>query len=142
MPTLDTLATLVLNRLQTAPLPVYDGEVPDTPPGPYAVVYPGAGVPSSSRLCNTVEDFHWQTTIVCAGSTPEQARFTVQQVRARVTGWDPQASDNEWLQPTNRSSGPLSETGFDSPPLIPDRSVPNDLRYSYTLIFHMYTNRS
>jgi hypothetical protein len=55
----------------------------------------------------------------------------VDRIRDKFTGWRPLGAD-----------GPMFVEVDTDPPLIRDDSVPNDIRFSLTLTYRLYTSRS
>lgn len=131
MPAVLDLADLVEDRTPGPGYTVYRGGVPDKPPGAYAVLYFGAGSTYTTRLGGTPDDLRWTFRVVCAGFSERQAINTTDLIRARLTGWRP-FGDN----------GPMLTELEDDPSLLPSEGVPGDVRYSMTLTYRLYTNRS
>lgn len=125
------LADLVTTRLVGQPgYGVHRGVVLTTPLAAYVVLYFGGGAPTGARLDGQARRLRWSFRAVCAGRSDAQALETVDRVRARLAGWRP--------LPDQPSAGRLVEADLDAP-LIRDDSVPNDVRYSVTLTFTLYT---
>jgi hypothetical protein len=111
---------------------VYLASVPDKPPSGYVTVYPGVGNAHADNMA-TDGRVRWTCRLVCSGFGPQQTLDVVDSVRARLTGWAP--------YPDTPSAGRLFEVDEDAP-LLPDDTVPGDTRFSLTLTYRLYTNRS
>ena len=110
----------------------YDGTVPSTPVGAYAVFYPVAGVFSQGRHGGGQYGYMWGFRVVCAGSSRAQTLGTVKRVRQRFLNYQ--------LDPSPGSS-PLREDDVVAP-LLRDDSVPSDIRFSQTLFYTLSYDRS
>lgn len=134
MPTLiRTLTADVETRLTGHWWSVYVGTVPADPPSGYVTLYPTVGVPFSETLAGNSDRFRWTIRLVCSGYGREQTLDVVDGVRALMLLWQPYPSDT--------SAGRFTEVDEDAP-LLPDATVPGDTRFSLTLTYRIYTNRS
>lgn len=131
MPAVYDLADLVEGRAAGEGYTVYRGKVPDKPPGAYAVLYFGAGHAYASRLGGAHDNLRWTFRVVCAGYSESQVLNTVDRIRARLTGWRPTGGN-----------GPMLRELEDDPSLLRDDSIATDIRFSVTLTYRLYTNRS
>ena len=131
MPAVLDLADLIEARAPGPGYTCHRGNVPDKPPGAYAVFYFGGGSTQVARLGGSPSDFRWTFRVVCAGFSERQAINTVDLIRARLTGWRPEGLN-----------GPVLVELEDDPALLPSTGVPGDTRYSMTLTYRLYTTRS
>lgn len=136
MTTTLALAQTTLARLQTLPsnkITIYEGRVPTTPASAYIAYYPGGGnCHDDGRQAQSQSALDWSAMFVCCGSDPQQCLWVVDQMRALLYGWSPDTSE---------SATPFIEVVLGNP-VLPDDSVPLDVRYSFTLQFILTTTRS
>lgn len=113
------LADAVLARLTgLTGVVVSVADVPSTPVGGYAVIWPDAGLEWSDSFDGTVGAQSTGFAVTCAGWSPEQALNTLRLVSGRLRGWRPD---------TSPSAGPLRQT--DGSPLTRDDQDPADVRW-------------
>lgn len=135
MTDLNDVVPLLLARLERAGTTVLDGfgEGDPTPAGQYLVVYTDGPRLRAGRL---VADFRRQILgfrVVCAGRHPGEARDGASWALSRLVRWEPVPGD-----PTVGLVAPVP----DGAPILPDTSVPTDIRYSQTLVFSLAASRS
>lgn len=103
----------ILDLLSGLPMTLYDGQVPDQPQFPYAVLFGDTGFERATRLCATSDraDFRFQVTSV--GLTVESALIVADAARKLLVDARPVVS--------GRSCGPIRrETSI---PVRPDTDV-------------------
>jgi len=128
-----TLTDLVKTRLSGDWWQVYTGEVPSDPPSGYVTIYPSPGNATSENLADSQNRLRWTVRLVCSGYGSEQAMDVADATRNLMTRWQP--------YPNDPSASRFREVDEDAP-LLPDRTVPGDIRFSLTLVYRLYTNRS
>lgn len=103
----------VLDLLSGLQATVYDGQVPDTPTLPYAVVYMDTSHETATRLCATSDRAEFRFQVTSVGATTDSALITADAARAAVLDQRPAVS--------GRVCGPIRhETSI---PVRPDRDV-------------------
>lgn len=135
MTTTLTLAQNTAARIKTLPadkITIFEGYVPSTPAAAYIAYYPDGGATRSDRHSDSQQVLDWTARFVCVGRDVLQCLWVVDQLRAKFYGWSPDGS------------GPASM--FVEVPLgnnvLPDTTVPSDIRYSFTLQYTLTTTRS
>lgn len=129
MTTALQLAALVEARAASPAYTVHRGQVTGSPAGGYVVLYFSGGHSFATRLVATPDRLRWTFRAVCAGYSDRQALNTADLVRARFAGWRPLGEH-----------GPRLFQVDDEAPLLRDDSVPNDVRFSLTLTFRLFTS--
>lgn len=78
-------ASAVLSLLDADPdLVVYDGEVPDSPAGRYAVVYASTPMDRGPRLSAHMSHRIVTVSVLQFGSSPNECRWVAEKVQARL----------------------------------------------------------
>lgn len=122
----------LLARLQAQWFGAYDAEVPTTPAGGHAIVWPSPGTVTSDRIGYRPLNLTAEWRIVCAGYSRSQVMDVVAAVRNRLSGWQP--------YPESKSSGRVVEVP-PAGPLLSDTAA-GETRFSCTLTFRLSTTRS
>lgn len=140
MTNLNDVVPLVLAQLKRDQTAVVDGGFPTNaagqpilPASQYVVVYTDAPRLTPGALS---ADFRRQGLgfrVVCVGRDAGEARDATSWALSRLAGFRP--------IPTDRTTGKLAPVP-DGAPILADRSVPGDIRYSQTLVFNLATTRS
>ncbi|SFO59724.1 tail completion protein gp17 [Amycolatopsis rubida] len=68
---------------------VYDGQVPDQPSFPYAVLYGDTGIDDGTKLCGNPDLATFRFQVTSVGLTAASALVVVDQTRERVLGIRP-----------------------------------------------------
>lgn len=133
MATAINLAGVILTRLETMPgTTVLDSEVRTTPAGAYVVFYDETPAHWSNNLSGGLNRMGYEFRLVCVGKSPAQCRNTVRLAAGLLAGWRfDNSQQSSWLIEVPEGA-----------PIIPDRSVPEDVRYSQTLHYRLTTSRS
>lgn len=127
-----TAAVEVLGRLRTIPdVQVFDSYIPDTPPGAYVMFWDDTPAQYPSRAIGIADRSRWEFQAVCVGRDPNQCRYVVELVQAKLTNWRIPNMNGSWVCPQ-----------ADSAPTLRSESVSNDIRFSQTLSYAVYTSRS
>lgn len=126
-----SLYDLALARVATlAPRVLAFGETPpdaSSHDAPYVIVDPDPGYDEASRADGRVSSRRGRFDVRCCGSSRRQALLALDAARGVYQDWRPYPSD--------RRFGAVRET--DAGPLIEDKSVPTDPRFSFTLTFEL-----
>lgn len=126
-----SLYDLALARAETlAPGVLAFGETPPDASSrevPYLIVDPDAGFDEVARADGLVSARRGRFDVRCCGSSRRQALFALDAARGAFADWRP--------YPLDRRFGAVRET--DAGPLIEDKSVPTDPRFSFTLTFDL-----
>lgn len=133
MTVLNDVVPPILARLRRPTTDVLDGGVDETPAGQYLVLYTDAPRVRNGRLAGEFLRQLLGFRTVCAGRDAGEARDAASWALSRLAGWRP--------IPGDLTVGKLAPVP-DGAPILPDRSVPGDVRYSQTLVFHLATTRS
>ncbi|OQO89928.1 hypothetical protein B1813_18995 [Saccharomonospora piscinae] len=103
----------VLDLLAGLPVTLHDGQVPDRPTFPYAVLFGDTGNERSTRLCATSDRADWRFQVTSVGLTVESALIVADAARALLIDARPVV--------VGRSCGPIRrETSI---PVRPDTDV-------------------
>lgn len=78
--------------LADLPVVLYDGQVPNEPEFPYAVLYMDTGRGTSSRLCGTTSRDTYDFQITSVGLTDKAVRVVVDEVMSRVKDVRPEVA--------------------------------------------------
>lgn len=120
------LADATMSRLSTATgVSVFLADVPATPVGGYAVVWPDAGRETVGRLDGSVSRESAGFALVCAGWTPEQALNSLRITSGLLRNWQP--VEGRFLR--------LSEGNT----LTRDDDDPSDVRWFVTRFYTLTT---
>ncbi len=123
---------LVLTRITRPQTTILDGEVKTTPAGEYVVIYTDTPRLSGRLSADYAKQLlRWRA--MCVGRNAGEARHVASWVVSRLVGWRP--------VPEDRTVGVVAPIP-DGAPVLPDRSVPGDVRFSQTLVFTLTTTRS
>lgn len=71
------------------PFTVYDGQVPDKPAFPYAVLYADTGIDDAEHLCGEPNETTFRFQVTSVGLTTASALVVVDATRSRVLGVRP-----------------------------------------------------
>lgn len=130
----EDLYALVRGRLERSTTTVLDGEVPPSMAAcQYLVFYDDAPRLRPGALTSDFRRQGLRFRIVCAGRDAGEVRDATSWTLTRLAGWRP--------LPDDRTVGAIG-TVPDGAPILPDRSVPGDVRFSQTLVFTVATTRS
>lgn len=127
-----SLSGAVLTLLKTLDPAVLDAGVGEVPAGPYYSFYDSAPRTRAGRLSTGDRAATYLFRLVCVGRDANEARHVVQQAVALLHG--------RRLDPADRAAGPLQLIP-ESAPIIPDRDVRGQTRYSQTLAFVIHYQR-
>lgn len=94
---------------------------------PYLIIDPDPGFDEIGRADGRVSARRGRFGVRCCGSSRAQAALALDEARAVFQDWRP--------YPADRRFGAVRET--DAGPLIQDRTVPTDPRFSFTLTFDL-----
>lgn len=140
MTELNDVVPLVLAQLARPQTTILDGGFsrnasgqPVLPAGEYIVLYTDAPQLTPGRLTSDYRRQMLAFRPVCVGRDAGEARDAASWALSRLSGWRP--------LPGDLTVGKLAPVP-DGAPVLPDRSVPGDIRYSQTLVFHLATTRS
>lgn len=133
MTVLNDVVPLVLERLKRPQTTVLDGGVDATPPGQYVVLYTDAPRLNAGRLASDYLRQLLGFRVVAVGRNAGEARDAASWALSRLARWRPIAGD--------LSVGSMRPVP-DGAPILPDKAVPGDTRYSQTLVFTLATTRS
>lgn len=82
-------AILALLRAGSPTFTVYDGQVPDPPAYPYAVLYMDTGIDDATKLCGDPDTATFRFQVTSVGINATSALIVVDETRARVLGVRP-----------------------------------------------------
>lgn len=131
LPSVLALYDLAVARAATlAPRVLSFGETPPDATSrntPYLIVDPAPGFDAVTRGDGRTSSRRGSFDVRCCGSSRRQATLALDACRDVMQDWRP--------YPADRRFGAIRET--DAGPLIEDRSVPTDPRFSFTLTFEL-----
>ena len=123
------MSTSHLLTLAQAVVPTHDGEAPDNPTGPHAILYGGTPRPTSLDMSHhhATTTLDWQ--VVCVHSHPNGARLIADGITHAIDGQQADGHPHDRYTVTHAS------------PPIKDSDDPTAWRWSSTVEIHLTTPR-
>lgn len=88
---------------------VYDGQVPDEPVFPYAVLYMDTGIDEATKLCGDPDTATFRFQVTSVGLTVPSALVVVDETRARVLGTRPAVDGRAVVRIRKETTIPVRE---------------------------------
>ncbi|MFF4600557.1 hypothetical protein [Amycolatopsis sp. NPDC001319] len=82
-------AILAMLRAGSPPFTVYDGQVPNPPSFPYALLNIGTGIDRGTKLCGDPDETTFRFLVTSVGLTADSVFIVADETKARVLGVRP-----------------------------------------------------
>jgi hypothetical protein len=102
-------AILGLLRAGSPTFTVYDGQVPNQPVFPYAVLYMDTGIDDETKLCGDPDKATFRFQVTSVGLTVASALVVVDETRARVLGVRPAVDGRATVRIRKETTIPVRE---------------------------------
>lgn len=88
---------------------VYDGQVPDPPAFPYAVLFMGTGIDEGTKLCGDPDTATFRFQVTSVGLTADAVFIVVDETRARLLGIRPPVAGRATVRIRKETEIPVRE---------------------------------